>query len=702
MTSKISYFKFIEADIRHRGWLAILTAAALFFTMPLHLLLVLDRVKQGYSYAAGSEELQEWAAHYLPGSLNGIFFTFLGFLIAVIAVFCAVTGFAYLHSREKQDFYHGMPISRTQWFAISYTGGLLIFLVPYLVFGFCTILIAGTNISISAGLLGSCITALLGGILGFLIIYHTAILAMFMTGKTITGVLAALVLTVYGSIIPTLFSGLEKYFYASWSDNTPELLQRAETFCSPAALFIQTLISTASRGIDGSLTSGVLPGILTGLIAALVLLAVSLLLCRHFPSEAAGNSLAFPKAAPFIKFLIAVPTALFIGLIVKFFNNSVSVNWIVIFSILSVILLCLVIEFIYHQDLTRLLSGKISTALSVGVVLIIVCILKFDLFGYDTYLPKEAKIESMSVYSDQFSGYFTYPQAYQSVVFNRLNEDAFTVTDYAPLRELAEEGIQNLKQGITPEQVILNDSSYGYLSITLHYQLHSGKNVYRKYAVSRDGALQALTRLCEDENFRKTLFPIFYLDKKAVQKISIEDIYYQPVALTLNREQQNRLLEAYEKDVLAASVPDMQYESPLGEMILSVEDPNMTQSVNGNESNLSQIGQFYIYDSYENTLALLKDYGYTLRTEIHPEDVMFMTYYPNENSEEDNYARQEIKDYDFGAGISITEPEEVKELLGRITYDQCNGLFGSRIVAVGSVEITLTNKAYPSSYAVIR
>ncbi len=73
-----------------------------------------------------------------------------------------------------------------------------------------------------------------------------------------------------------------------------------------------------------------------------------------------------------------------------------------------------------------------------------------------------------------------------------------------------------------------------------------------------------------------------------------------------------------------------------------------------------------------------------------------------EHSEADNYARAEITDYNFGEGISITEPEEIKEMLGRIGYDQCNGIFDGRITAVGSVEITLTGKSYPNTYVVTK
>ncbi|MBU3875995.1 hypothetical protein HGO97_009225 [Faecalicatena sp. AGMB00832] len=696
MTSKISYFKFIESDIKHRGWLAALTAAALFFLMPISLLLKIDGFRQQavLASASGTQFLEEQIIHYTPGALNGIRFPILSLMIVILALLCAVTGFTYLHSREKQDFYHGMPIKRLQWFAISYTSGLLIFLIPYLLFGFGTIVIAGSRVSITAGFIGQCISSLTGGILGFLICYHTAILAMFLTGKTITGVLAALVLMIYGSIIPTLSIGLAQNFFDSWSENTPSFLLKAEKFCSPAALFTQTLMNTANQNL--------LSGIALGLIAGGVLLVAALLLCKRYPAEASENALAFPKSAPIIKYLIAVPTSLFIGLMIQFFNHSVSTNWIIIFSILSVILLCMIIEFIYHQDLTKLLSGKLSTALSLGTILIIVCVLKFDLFGYDTYLPKETKLESISFSCDQLTSYFSYPENFQPYVHQQSDKDVFSVTDYAPLYELAGEGIQNLKQGITPKNVTENDSSYGYINVTLHYKLRGGKNTYRQYAVSREAALQALTQLCKDEDYRKLLFPIFHLQTDKIVNVSLEDIYYQPITLLLDRKQQDQLLEAYKKDVLAADIPDMQYESPLGELSLGFPGTHLAESVNTVEADLTQIDRFYIYRSYQNTLDKLEEYGYPLRTEIDPKDVMFMTYYPNEHSEADNYARAEITDYNFGEGISITEPEEIKEMLGRIGYDQCNGIFDGRITAVGSVEITLTGKSYPNTYVVTK
>ena len=57
-------------------------------------------------------------------------------------------------------------------------------------------------------LIDSCI-AILGGILAFLVIYQITILAMMLTGKLVTGVLAALVLIFYGNMVAVAQTGLD-------------------------------------------------------------------------------------------------------------------------------------------------------------------------------------------------------------------------------------------------------------------------------------------------------------------------------------------------------------------------------------------------------------------------------------------------------------------------------------------------------------
>lgn len=693
MTSKISYFKFIEADIRHRGWLAALSAVLMFLLLPVYTMISIDSMITSGPYADNAGDAKRWMEGSFPGMLNGAFHRPFAVFIAVLAILCAVTGFAYLHTREKQDFYHGMPVKRTQWFRISYIGGLLIFIVPYLLFSLCTILLCQTKGYMDSGLLLSSLTAILGGILGFLICYHTSILAMFLTGRIVTGVLAALVLFVYGTIITSLYEGLASNFFDTWSSGLQNITAKSWNFSSPLTLFIRTLSTTAYRWEWGLVVCAVLCAVLPVVLA--------LLAYKYYPAEAAENALAFPKSAPVIKILIAVPTALFIGLFVSSFRANLGRNWIIFNSIIAVLLLCLVIEFIYHQDLRQLLAGKISSAVSVGMVLCIICMLKFDLFGFDSYLPKEEKLANMTVYANQFFGFFSYPENLSSISYDQLTAPNASITDYGPLYQLAEEGIANAKKGITPLFIDNAASPSDYVNITLRYGLTRGKDIYRAYAVDRTVLLGVMEQLCQNVNYRKELFPIFHLDRKEIHKINIQDIYYQETPLSLSKEQNNQLLDAYEKDILEVDIAVLQYEEPMGELTLELPDENAAEPINGLPKSTSWLGQFYIYSSYHNTLDILKQFGYTLRTEINPEDVVMMTYYPNEGNSDfttNAYDQKAMADYSFGDGIPITEPEEIQSILKKITFDAGSRLLGNAQESTGSVEITVKGKAYPNSY----
>ena len=70
MTSKISYFKFIESDIRRRGWLAALSAVLLFLILPVYTLLSIDSIKNQPWYKDGSGDFQSWASGTFPGFLT--------------------------------------------------------------------------------------------------------------------------------------------------------------------------------------------------------------------------------------------------------------------------------------------------------------------------------------------------------------------------------------------------------------------------------------------------------------------------------------------------------------------------------------------------------------------------------------------------------------------------------------------------------
>ena len=58
---------------------------------------------------------------------------FVKVTFVVMAVACGVALFAYLHNRQKVDFYHSLPLSRTRLFANNFLTGALCTLSTYFV-----------------------------------------------------------------------------------------------------------------------------------------------------------------------------------------------------------------------------------------------------------------------------------------------------------------------------------------------------------------------------------------------------------------------------------------------------------------------------------------------------------------------------------------------------------------------------------------
>ena len=80
-----------------------------------------------------------------------------GFLVTMLAaVVNALNEFWYLFSRDKIDFYHSLPVTRSRFFWEKAIRGLVLYLVPYVIMELITMAIAvskvhGSNLITAAG-----------------------------------------------------------------------------------------------------------------------------------------------------------------------------------------------------------------------------------------------------------------------------------------------------------------------------------------------------------------------------------------------------------------------------------------------------------------------------------------------------------------------------------------------------------------------
>ena len=101
--------------------------------------------------------------------------------------------------------------------------------------------------------------------------------------------------------------------------------------------------------------------------------------------------------------------------------------------------------------------------------------------------------------------------------------------------------------------------------------------------------------------------------------------------LNLTDEQRLQILDAYEQDLLAADASTLTEGTAIGSLEINIYDPfqpgtealqnGMTADSVLGSPNLVGLSGFDLYPEYTNTLEFLENLGYTLRTEIDPEDV---------------------------------------------------------------------------------
>ncbi len=645
MTSKISYIKLVREDIRHRGWLAALTWIVLVLAMPVHSMLYID------SFLGGSDPNRwtEWGQYIqdqMPWMVNGYFVTYVAYVIVVLGALAALTGYSYIHSREKSDFYHALPLRRGQWFAVSYVSGAVIFVIPYVICSGLTALVGAAYHIMTPEILGKMALAAAGGLLAYFIVYHVCILAAMLTGQTVTGILASLVIAVYPALLFGMIPMLKSTFFETYSMTGTPLSDRLASYVSPAGAFIKA-IQGMSHG------ASVLSVLLSALLMIAVLLAAAVLLYRIYPAEASGRALSFPGTAPVIKVLICIPAALFCGLFVREILGIGGTRWMFLLTLFAAVLLCGLIEFICRQDLRLLLKGWRSSLLSIAIVLAVLCMFRFDVFGYDAYLPKEDKVESMSMSSYSFTGYFEYPEELGKEAEELETYGAFA-ENFEPIYRLAEEGVKNAENGLDPREIYsgnMDDSvSEAYIQTTICYKFKSGRKVVRDYCVDRESVITALEELCQDDGYRQELFPVFMAKKENISSIALWDIYGgKTEQMELTEEERGALLAAYKEDLLEVDMRTLAEASPVGEIELYAKTPNKSEAGsaetnnampvetsystywNGIEPGGISLGTQYIYEGFEHTLACLEDYGYTLSTKIDPEEVtQVWVYLPKE------------------------------------------------------------------------
>ena len=658
MTSKISFCRLLKEDFKRRSWLIALVSLACFILLPIVLLLsidgMMDSVRDGYTEFSYVQEYYMDAVR-MGNGVGGM----LAFGAAVLA---GISGYSYLHSKVKVDFFHSLPISRKKYFFVQYVSGVIIFVVPFVVSMLLCLLVGAVNGLLTGGVVLMAVRMTSFRILEYLAGYGTAILATVMTGKTLTAILGTAVFTVYIPAVLLVWAGMKSVFFKTYISNTAA--EKIFMLFSPS--FSGYYIEELMKAKEKWLVIGV--GIQIFWIVLMTGIALWLYCVRK--TEAADHSMAFPKSEGVIKVLLVVPMSLVAGLASRMIGVDGGMHWFFFGTVCASVILSSVIEFIYHLNMRELFKNKVSLMLSVALSLGAALVFRYDIMGYDTYLPAREDVAQMAFYDERLNGNFYYRPFVEGYDLYSVNAalDSTLLDNFAPVYELARKGAREENTGECR-------------SISVEYKLRNGKRERRNYIVEEKDIQETIKALFETPEFAEKIYPVFWRDANLEGDINISSLFGN-VELKLSEKECQEFLDIYREELRHISYEDYQ-NHVIGTIGFSVVIEEERGRYGLSTTSFREEG-YPICSSFQQTIAFLREKaGIDLEHRLTEKDVerIVLTDYRSEGEGETTTT-------------TVNDAEEIQNVLDCMEYLPLYS--GWMSVEEVNIEIVLKSGEIPS------
>lgn len=510
MTSKNSFSegKLLRDGLRRNLWSIVLSGLAFFFTLPLPVLMSAQRILESKTHYAFPADQKLWEDRLRTGIDN------LALLVSgdnpavklafiALAVVCGVAAFAYLHSRQKVDFYHSLPISRGRLYATNFLTGILCTIPMYFIMLALSLLCLYATGFSAAVRWSEIVGSIVCNLIFFLLIYALSAVTTILCGNTVITLLLLLWVHFSLAAVRGLQVTLCDLFLDTYVTAGRELLLYK---LSPVISYFMLNGLSYDSIENGASAMGLL---LVYLVIALAVTALGWYLFRIRKSERAGTALAFDPPKVPIKAYMCVVAGIAGALL--FYAIADSFLWFWVGMVIGAALMHAVVEIIYDFDFRALFRKPIHLAVIVVVMIAATLCLQFDIVGYDRWLPDEDKIAAVAV-NGQIYGY-------------KALEDDMLISpeNIQAVRTLAEAGIRHMEEDSSLESTLpladgdLADIDISYAetidvqSTTISYRLSNGRMAYREYLIPLvDENVQTAYSILGSEEYKRAYWPLFH------------------------------------------------------------------------------------------------------------------------------------------------------------------------------------------------
>lgn len=680
MTSKNSFWASLKENNKRRIWLWLVSSLIFVIAFPTAVAMDISRGKTSEAYlieslgeTLGMEALHQDLINRMKLCFGVDNYIFLA-AASGVAIISAIQGFRYLYSKRKIDFYMGMPVKKSSRFITIWLNGVLVYLLPALAGTLLGWMIAAGNGLMTAEILKESILAFGLIFCVYLGVYHLAILAVMLTGNVIITCFGVAVFCLYELAVRILISGYHDMFYKTFVYQDEMIMP----LLSPFAIYAKYVMKYKEGLGNGLITSISLLGfaILIGFVAYLCYL--------KRPAEAAGKSLAFKAPQSVIKVMIAIPVTLLAGYVVADIVGYDPI-WgeggigFVIFSMVIVLLvICCLIQVIYEFDIKGIFHKKRHILFSAMVVAVVFLIFRYDVFGYDRYLPKTEEVTSVAIippYDYSYYGDSYFNEDLEYVTKEDFIMDHMYLTDIGAVNKLLKNSNDAIAECDDMHQFYDNGTNEQWYNMVVIYRMGGRRTVSRRVYVNMDDSetMELLERITGSEEYidgsyisvAEKLDSILANESNKVTAYYGSNIYYDK----LSREEASQLLALYKEDIRELRFSEMRSCIPTGSLRLSVEK-KYTNYTSYRESEIK------IYPFYTRCVEYLKEKGVYMEEFLRPEDVekIQVTNYNIEIQQQEQPDYMAYDSYDVDTRLTIGREQEyfadTSEYIRNAVYDK--------------------------------
>lgn len=585
---------------KRRMWLFALFSFVMLLFYPLWAALTLNRYAEG-----GAAELliRQSVGHDVLGLTAATVF-----LLTIGGILCAAEGFSWIYSRRKIDMYLSQPITAGRRFAMTYLNGILLYFIPYLTAVLLSLLIIAGAGAATAALFVNVLFTLPAALVYFLAVCNLTLTAMMLAGRRgMAGILAGMGF-LYDPLIWVLLESHCSTYFSTYA-NRADRKQYLSPICRMIVMLDRSTFSVKEEAVQigdvaEKLIRPMLPGVFTLLAEAILFGAAAYLCYKKRPMEAVAQATAFPAIQGPVKVFLMVLAGLLGS--EAFCNIAGNKSFFVGFSglVLGILFCQAVMEILYGGDLKAFHRHKKSFAVGAAAALLIYLFFVFDLSGYDTWVPREEKVESAAIeiaFGNQYN-------------FNRVDEDGMWVwdddyglnsmemTDVSSILSLASDGMGRDALEQDPDTRVRCE---------VRYNMKDGRKKYRSFYIDYEKEKTVLDILFANEEYKE--------GTNQVLSDEMDWIFERSRAYYDNGMQEREIVDknalplvrAYRQDLREMSFTDIRDAVPCGTIKLRYRTDDLQ------EYEL----EYPVFSTYTKTVEYLRGKNIDLYLKINPEAV---------------------------------------------------------------------------------